>query len=107
MEIRNLQTSDFFKVATIISKITAEAMKDIVGGTQDTAQVGAAFISSAFKHAETDVKIWLASLIGKTPAEFDEMPFDTPLEIIEVLAERENLKSFFLRAKGLAGKVSK
>lgn len=106
MEVRRLQTSDLFKVATMLSKITAGASKDVLEGMTAT-QTGALFISNAFRFAETDVKAWLAELVDMSVEEFDKLPFDAPIEIVEALADQEDLASFFQRVKGLAGKITK
>ncbi len=42
-----------------------------------------------------DIYTWLADLIKKTPEEFDDMPVDTPVQIISELVNRGDFKSFF------------
>lgn len=109
MEIRKLETKDFFKAATILGKIGADSfreMKAAVEAEKDQAQVGIAFISSALKYAETDFKNWFADLANVTVEEFDKMGFEAPIEIIEHLAENNNLPLFFQRVKGIVGKFS-
>lgn len=107
MEVRRLKTKDFFTVATMLSKMAGDAMHGMADAANNSAQVGATFISSALKYAESDLKAWLSDLVGIKPDEFDELPFDAPLEIVEQLADKENLVNFFLRVKGLRDKITK
>lgn len=107
MEIRRLKTKDFFTVATMLSKMAGDTMRNLSGETNDAASVGASFISNAFKYAESDIKDWLADLAGIAKDAFDELPFDAPIEIIERLAEQENLTSFLQRVMGLKDKLTK
>ena len=52
-----------------------------------------------------DVRQWFASLVGKTPEEFKELPFDTELTILEKLVEMQEANGFFSRALALSSKI--
>lgn len=106
MEIRRLKTKDFFTVATLLGKMASEATKEIGEGSS-ASQIGTIFVSNALKFAEKDLKNWLADLAGIEPKEFDELPFDAPIDIIEQLAEREDLNSFLQRVMQLRSKFTK
>lgn len=71
------------------------------------AQVGVILFSNIMQHAETDFKTWLADIAGMSVEEFEQMPFDYPLEVIEQIAEQEDLNGFLQRVKGLQSKLAK
>ena len=48
---------------------------------------------------------WLADVGGMTPEELDAAPAETPVLIIEGLAEGDGLRSFFARARSLAERL--
>jgi len=108
LEIRKLETHDLFTVATILGKCGEEATKVIsqIGEGKSATAIGLAFLAVVLKHAESDIKKWMASLIGKSVEEFDKLPFDTPLAIVEKLAKTEDIKGFFMRARKLSGVFS-
>lgn len=68
--------------------------------------VGLAVITTLLVYAETDIKPFFASLINKTVSEFDELPMDTTLVIIEELGQKEDLPNFFKRAMSLVSVFS-
>ena len=71
------------------------------------AQVGLQFLSTAAQYAEQDLTRLLANVAEMEIEEFKAMPIDYPLEVIEWLAENEDLTGFFERVKGLTGKLFK
>lgn len=44
----------------------------------------------------------MADLVGRSVEEFDSLPFDAPLAVVEKLAEKEDIAGFFKRARKLA-----
>lgn len=106
MEVRNLNTADFFIVAKILSKIGSDVIREIDDKTNEM-QAGILLLTSALERADNDVLNWLADLAGKTPEEFKEAEFDAPIAVIEALAEKEDLQRFFVRVRGLVEKISK
>lgn len=117
LQVRRLKTKDLFTVATIIGKcgqdflLLAGSIISQLTGVKNKKDnrfqlVGAAIFTSALKYAGTDIKSWLADLVGKKLDEFDELEFDATLKIIEKLSQQEDLKSFFDSALALGKTLS-
>jgi|GEM_PF-1998656 len=128
--VRSLEVRDIFTVAGMLKKITGERREEIINlikplsgdkkdkdkqETEEEKEQGTleAGLNLAFyifdlliEYAEGDLKKWGASLVGKTPEEFDQLPIDTPLTIIESLAESEDLVGFFQKVSGLYRKIN-
>lgn len=128
--VRSLEVRDIFTVAGMLKKITGERREEIINlikplsgnkkdkdkqETEEEKEQGTleAGLNLAFyifdlliEYAEGDLKKWGASLVGKTPEEFDQLPIDTPLTIIESLAESEDLAGFFQKVSGLYRKIN-
>lgn len=102
--MRTLNTLDLIKGSAILGKIGKNI--DIPEGASN-AQVGVAIFSAVLTHAESDFKAWLADIAEMTQEEFEKQPFDYPLQLLEELAEKEDLSRFFERAKKLMGKIKK
>lgn len=107
VKVRPLCVNDLFAVAKIIAKATGEGMKALAS-MQDASEreVGMAIVTVGVAHAEKETKAWLADLVGKTPEELAKMPIMTAMDIAEQLAEQEDIKIFFTRAKDLAKKLA-
>jgi hypothetical protein len=104
MEIRKLNALDLMNVVTILGKVgTNLKLSDDMSNTQ----LGIQFISVACQYAQKEVSELLASLAGMSMEEFQQQDIDFPLDVIEQLAEQEDLKSFFMRAGNLMKKLSK
>lgn len=123
MKVRRLKTKDLFTVATIIAKcgndffITAGRLligmndeEEVENGKKGKKEekrktnygaIGISVFTSLLKYADTDIKEWLASMVEMEVKEFDELPIDAPVEIIEEMARQEDLKDFFTRVMGL------
>ena len=102
--MRDLNTLDTLKVATIIGKMGVDASEVVKEGMTDQ-QIGLIFLTSALKYAEKDIRDLLASIAEMTPEEFDKQPFDYPLDLIDELTEKEDLKLFLEKAQKLAQKI--
>jgi len=102
--IRNLNASDLMAVVTIFGKVGSNL--NMQEGMTNAA-MGIQFVSTACQYAEQDMTELLASISQMTVEEFKKMPIDFPLEIIEQLAEKEDLKAFFTRVKALTEKLFK
>lgn len=123
LEPRSLQTKDLFRVATILNKCgdklmevvrksdidlgkLGEKVKEMKEGdvkdSQNVQVFGVQIFSVVFAVAESDIKPFLADLVGMKVEEFDITPYQTSLVIIEKLAKKENLLDFFQRASKLA-----
>jgi hypothetical protein len=106
VKVRPLCVNDLFAVAKIISKAAGEGVKALSGmqGASEE-EVGLAVVTIGIGHAEDETKAWLADLIGKTPEEFGKMPPTAALDIVDQLADQEDLRAFFSKAGGLAKKL--
>ena len=108
--MRELNTKDLMKAVGIAGKISRNA-KDAFrlkeGEEMSSLGVGMTFFGVAMEYAETDFKELLASIAEMTVEEFDKQPFDFPIEVIEHLAETEDLQGFLLRVGNLTKKLSK
>jgi hypothetical protein len=102
--MRKLNTSDLMTVVAIFGKVGTQ-LKTEEGMTN--AQVGIQFLATAAQYAEEDLTKLLASVSEMEVEEFKNMPIDYPIEVIEHLAENEDLQTFFTRVKGLTEKVFK
>ena len=102
--MRKLNTSDLMTVVSIFGKVGTQLKT-----TEDmtNAQVGIQFLATAAQYAEEDLTKLLASVSEMEIEEFKNMPIDYPLEVIEQLAENEDLQTFFKRVKGLTEKLFK
>lgn len=132
LTVRSLEVRDIFTIAGMLKKITGERREEIINlikplsgdkkdkdrqkqetGEEKEQRTLEAGLNLAFyifdlliEYAEGDLKKWGASLVGKTPEEFDQLPIDTPLTIIESLAESEDLAGFFQKVSGLYRKIN-
>lgn len=101
--IRRLNTRDVIKVALIIGKVYRPGL----GANSEDGQSGAiisAFMT-ALASAENDVIKLFADLMGITVEEFDSLPPDTVIDIIDFLSESDDLKRFLDKAMALAKKM--
>jgi len=102
--MRELNTLDTLKVATIIGKMGMDA-SELIRENMNDQQTGLLFVTCALKHAESDIRDLLASIAEMTPEEFDKMPFDYPIDLIDELTDKQDLKSFLQKAQKLAQKM--
>lgn len=122
--VRRLSVSDVFKFAKLLSKVgtdvlgqinftqpeipedateeEVEAIKSQVAEQQR--QIGFTLFASLAEY-ENDLLDFLASLTDKTLPEFKALPPEAALDVIQVLAEGEDLKRFFEKARALANKL--
>ncbi len=117
LKVRSLQVQDLFKVAKIIGtcfdKLMKASEKAGIGlkefeekvknkdKEKDFEVFGMQLFNIVYEAAESDIKPFMASFIGKTAKEFDVLSFEVPLIILEKLAEKEDLSGFFLRVMKL------
>lgn len=98
--MRELKTSDIFKMSKILKKMGLKI--DIDDKTTQT-QVGALFIQRVLENihqAEKEVNEFMADLKGMTPEEFSELPIEKTMEIFKEFKEQPGLANFLK----LAGK---
>lgn len=94
-------------IAGKISYKSKDAFKLSQGEEMTSLGVGMTFFGVAMEHAESDFKSLLASIAEMPVEEFDKQPFDFPLQVIEHLAETEDLPAFLQRVGNLTKKLFK
>ena len=120
IEVRLLEVDDVFRVVRMLGKITRSARDELVDllrpdaepglaeGVEaekkkpDPVMVGLIIFQCLFTELEEDLRDWMASLVGKSSAEFGKMPAITVLDLIETLAKQEDMRGFFAHASRLA-----
>lgn len=110
MEIRELKAKDVRTLAKMLGKVNLASIDGLVSlvkadNKSDAITIGLSVFRIFAADLADDVYAWLADLAGKTSAELDEMPFDTPVEIVKALVKQENFASFFGQASKLAEKT--
>ncbi len=68
-------------------------------------ELGLSLMQCLFIEAETDLKEWLASLVGKTVDEFNGMPATTIIDIVDAILKEEGIADFFGRVSQLVTKA--
>lgn len=103
MEIRKLNAGDLHKLLEIAGKLASDSLIEIMRSEQkvNEIQAGFAFVSAALKYANKDIKELLCSLAGLKLTEYEQQAFDFPIQVIEKVAEQEDINKVFLRVKGL------
>jgi hypothetical protein len=101
--MRRLSTSDLIKTASLLGKIGREVK---LAPDMSNAEIGLVMFSAVATKADAELKELLAGIAEMTIEEFEKQPFDYPLELIEQLAEQEDLSRFFTRVKALQAKLS-
>lgn len=122
LKIRALTVADRDVVSGLIEKLVAElgspellrlmvtdpdaVESSETGGAPDTdnkryALLVIEIIKMAMKYLSSDVRTWFAGLVGVTPEEFKNLPFDTEVLILEQLVEVEKANRFFSRLLAL------
>ena len=102
--MRKLNASDLLKCTAILGRVGKRLEID---ETMNDKQIGISFLASAMEHAETDLKGLLAGIAEISIEDFEKQPFDYPIEVVEFLADNEDLAGFLQRVKSLTIKLSK
>lgn len=102
--MRKLNVSDLMKVVKIFGKVGTNLK---MNQEMSNSEVGIQFMATAAQYAEDDLTELLASVSEMSVEEFRKQPIDFPIGVIEELAEQEDLKTFFTRAKALTEKLFK
>ncbi len=108
MEIRELRAKDVKTLAKMLGKLKPESIESVSlvkGGKVDPMQVGLSLFHVIAADLTDDIYTWLADLIGKKPAELDEMSFNIPSDIIKAIIARGDFGDFFGLAMRQAGTV--
>ena len=108
VEIRKLNTQDFWQVLTIIRKGGKEAVSRLEN-LQDMDQMAAGMLlmDVGLEFAQKELSVFFAGIANMSVEEYEQADFDTTLSILEQLEEKENLADFFGRAVKFGKKFSK
>lgn len=108
IEIRKLNTQDFWQIVTIIRKGGKEAV-DRLQNLQEMDQMAAGMLllDVGLEFAQKELSVFFAGIANMTVEEYETADFDTTLTILEQLEERENLADFFGRAVKFGKKLFK
>lgn len=93
-EVRQLKTSDVFKMSKILKKINLNISVE-KGMTQE--QVGFAILNQVVSNlhlAEKEVSEFLGDMVGISGKEFEELPIDQSLDIINQFKNLDGIESF-------------
>jgi hypothetical protein len=96
---------------SIMHLISSEQSEPVEGGGEKKSpddvysKVGMSILRQLLEVVEDDFVSWLRSLVNKTAEEFDNLPFDIELDIIEQIVESKWAADFFTRALRLAKKT--
>ena len=102
-QLRRLGVRDTFAIARIFA-VGAAALNRPLGSDLTTESMGQLLLSGFMAAEETTMKL-LASVIGVTVPDLEQMPMEAPLDIAAALAEHQDLRAFFARAGELMKKV--
>lgn len=108
IEVRKLNTQDFWSVLDILRKGGKEAfsrLREADDAESDTAR-GMVLFDVGMQYAQKELQQFFADISGMKLEEYQKSELDTTLEIIEQLEEKNNLGDFFQRVAGLAKKFS-
>lgn len=95
--MRELKTSDIFKMSKILSKINIKL--DVKDKTQE--QVGGEMILAIGENlhlAENEVNEFMADMVGITAKEFSDLPISKTIKYFEEFKNLEGIKDFFKSA---------
>jgi len=99
MEIRELKAKDVKTLARMLGRLKPESIESVLslvkGGTADPLKVGLSLFHIIAADLTDDIYDWLADLIGKKPAELDDMPATIPVDIVKALVARGEFGDFF------------
>lgn len=64
-------------------------------------------LTEMVKHIEDEITPWFAELIGVSVKEFDTLPFDIDVDIIDQLLDQGGFSNFFLKVSRVRKKIRK
>lgn len=113
--VRRLSVIDVFKFAKLLGKLGTGAISQISSMTQvdedadedtkkDNAQQVGFYLFTTLMEYEVELLDFLAGLTDKSLPEFKLLPPDVAIDVIVALAEGDDLKRFFDKARALATK---
>lgn len=104
ISVRRLTARDLFRVVSIMSRCIQDGRNLLGGLGPELTPEGFAYacVVALLRGAETEIRPWLADLAGMEVAQFDQLPFEAPLVVIDALAAQEDLPGFFASASRIA-----
>ena len=120
IKIRSLKVKDRIVLAEMVKKLADKlgdnnllnfispnesAVKSDKADNTNFTIIGLRVLKMLLETLGEDMREWFASLIDKTPEEFDELPFDTEIKIIEQLTDSREANDFFTGALRLYKKM--
>lgn len=105
-EAKPMSQEDWGKLSTKEQGEATKKQAEAQAKKPNSTELGMALFQSMFAEAEADLKVWLASLVGKPLEEFATMPATTVIDIVDSLIEQEGIKDFFVKASQLATKAT-
>lgn len=108
INIRKLNTADFWTLLNIIRKGGKDAMIRLQEANKQDDDGARAMIilDVGMEYAEKELTVLFADLAGMTVEEYLQADFDTTLAILEKLIEQEDIANFIKRVANLAGRFS-
>lgn len=100
-------------IKKLVDKVGDKSLLEVIRGDMTTApqnsgainirddrliSLGVKVIKLALDTLEEEIVTWFADLTGKSVQEFDELPFNVEMVILEKLLEQPELSDFFTRA---------
>jgi len=120
IKIRALKVKDRIALAEMVKKLADKlgdnnllnfiapndsAAKTDKADNTSFAIIGLRVLKMLLETLGEDMRKWFASLVEKTPEEFDDLPFDTEIKIIEQLTDSREANDFFTGALRLYKKM--
>ena len=91
----------------VSDSLSTKAEKGEEKKDRDFIRLGIEIVKLMLEVIEDDVSKWFADLVGKTPEEYDDLPFDVEMQIMEQLVDAEEVNRFFSSALRLSSKIKK
>lgn len=88
-------------MAAALDQLDSQTISDMQAGTGDSMDIGRKVITVGLQVAPDAGTRFLAGLVDVSPSEFETMPADAVLDIVEQLGGRSDLADFIGRAQGL------
>lgn len=100
-------SNELLKVMVSDSLRAGKAGEKETGRENDFSRLGIEMVKLMLEVIEDDVSRWFADLLGVSPQEYDELPFDTELRVLEQLCDAEEINRFFSSALRLSSRMKK
>lgn len=101
MEVRDLKAKDMKTLVDMLCKLDQVSLSKVEkilfpkDGQKNSPMEAAAALLPIVSKVSDDAWAWLGDLVGKSVEEFNEMPFNTPKDVITQLIKKPDFKDFF------------